>query len=314
MLHRSLPGAAVALVLALALGCSGSGPAAPGSTRASASRPATPSTSSGVDAAATHKLLIIPLENHSRSEALAQMPHLARWAKRYGHATDYHAITHPSLPNYLAIWGGSTFGVSSDCAVGARGCVPTAPSVFGQTRAAGRTVRAYQESMTRPCQTSNAGRYAPRHGPWPYWLGSRERRWCNTYDVPSGTPTRGPLAHDIAAGTLPVTGELTPNTCNDGHDCSLATVDNWLARWVPVLTAGRDYRAGRLTIVITFDEDDYSQQNTVAFVVIDPRLSGRTVTGRFTHYSLTKWLDDNAGVPELRHARTAPNLRAAFGL
>jgi acid phosphatase len=259
-------------------------------------------------------VLVIPLENHSESEALAQMPHLATWAQDFGQATDYYAITHPSLPNYLAIFGGSTFGVTSDCSVGQSNCVPAAPSVWGETLAAGGTARAYQESMTSNCQTSGSGDYAPRHGPWPYWTDSTERAACQADDVPSGTVGSGPLASDIAAGNLPVTGELTPNLCNDAHDCSLATADSWLAGWVPAIMGGPDYTAGRLTVVITFDEDDSSQSNKVAFVVIDPRLHGVTVTGRYDHYSLSRWLADNAGVARLRNAGSAPDLRAAFGL
>ena len=242
------------------------------------------------------------------------MPHLASLASTYGQANNYFAVAHPSLPNYLAIWGGSTFGVTSDCSVGSAGCVPSGPSVFGQTLAAGQTATAYQESMTSSCQTSGSGSYAPRHGPWPYWQDSAERAGCTANDVPSGTPTNGNLLDDINAGQLPITGELTPNLCNDAHDCSLSTFDGWLAAWIPTLMAGPDYRSGDLTIIITFDEDDGSQNNNVAFVVVDPRLSAKTVTGTFNHYSLTKWLDDNAGVTELRNAAAAADLRAAFGL
>jgi acid phosphatase len=257
---------------------------------------------------------VILLENHSQSEALAQMPELSRLASVYGQATNYFAVDHPSLPNYLAIWGGSTFGVTSNCSVGSSGCVPTGPSVFGQTVAAGETAKAYQESMTTNCQTSGSGLYAPRHGPWPYWTDTTERAACLVDDVPSGTTTSGALASDAASGNLPVTGEVTPNLCNDAHDCSLATADAWLGSWIPTLMAGPDYTSGRLTIVITFDEDDSSQQNQVALVAIDPRLSGKTVTGTFNHYSLTRWLDANANVSLLRNAATAPDLRAAFGL
>jgi hypothetical protein len=259
-------------------------------------------------------MLVIPLENHSQAEALSQMPHLSSWGKTYGQATNYYAVAHPSLPNYLAIFGGSTFGITSDCSVGNSGCVPTAPSVFGQTVAAGKTAKAYQESMTSNCQTGGSGNYAPRHGPWPYWSDATERSACASGDVPSGTTSSGALANDIAAGTLPVTGELTPNLCNDGHDCALSTADSWLASWIPKIMSGADYKAGRLTIVITFDEDDSSQQNKVAFVVIDPRLSAKSVTGTFNHYSLTRWLDANAGVTPLRNAASAADLRAAFGL
>jgi hypothetical protein len=281
----------------------------------SSSTPAPPPSSTSPPPTTTgHKVLVIPLENHSQSDALAQMPHLTGWAQAFGQATNYYAITHPSLPNYFAIFGGSTFGVTSDCSVGASNCVPDAPSVWGQTLAAGGTARAYQESMTSNCQTSGSGDYAPRHGPWPYWTDSGERAACQANDVPSGGLTSGPLFDDIVSGHLPTTGELTPNLCNDAHDCSLATADTWLAEWLPVIMAGPDFTSGRLTVIVTFDEDDSSQNNKVAFVVIDLRLHAVTVTGTYNHYSLTRWLDDNAGVPHLRNAASAPDLRAAFGL
>ncbi len=263
--------------------------------------------------AAPHKVMVIVDENHSRTDAMANMPHLAGWASQFGQATGYNAITHPSLPNYFAIWGGSTFGVTSDCSVGSSGCVPTPPSVWGQTLTAGGTAKAYQEDMTSNCQTGGSGNYAPRHGPWPYWTDSAERAGCNANDVPMGTTTSGNLLSDINNGSLPVTGEMTPNLCNDAHDCSLGTADTWLNGWVPKLMAGPDYTAGNLTIIVTFDEGS-SSDNNVAFVVIDPRLSGTTVTGSFNHYALTRWLDDNAGVSPLRNAATAGDLRGAFGL
>jgi acid phosphatase len=168
--------------------------------------------------------------------------------------------------------------------------------------------------MSTNCQTSAAGDYAPRHGPWPYWTDGTDRSDCQSYDVPSGTPSAGNLVDDVRAGNLPVTGELTPNLCNDAHDCSLSVADAWLGSWLPVIMAGPDFVGGQLTVIVTFDEDDSSQRNQVAFVVIDPRLHGVTVTGTFDHYSLTRWLDENAGVALLRNAGSAPDLKAAFGL
>jgi len=258
-------------------------------------------------------VLVIVGENHSGDEAL-KLPNMSAWASTYGLATNYSAIRHPSLPNYLAIFGGSTYGVTTDCGVGTSGCIPSGQSVFDQTLAAGKSATAYQESMTSNCQTSGSGGYAPRHGPWPYWTNSTSRSNCKANDIPSGTISGGNLLSDIRAGALPVTGELTPNLCNDAHDCSLSTFDNWLGAWIPVLMAGPDYQAGRLTIIITFDEDDGSQSNQVTFIAIDPRLHGKTVSGAYNHYSLTKWLEDNAGVAEQNNAASAPDLKAAFGL
>ena len=53
-------------------------------------------------------------ENHTQSSALSGMPYLASLADTYGQTTAYQAVAHPSLPNYLAIIGGSTFGVTDD--------------------------------------------------------------------------------------------------------------------------------------------------------------------------------------------------------
>ncbi len=252
-------------------------------------------------------------ENHSNAEALRQMPTLTRYADQYGQASDYFALAHPSLPNYVGLWSGDTQGITSDCGVGP-GCQPAGPTVWGQTLAAGKTAKAYQESMTSNCQTASSGNYVARHGPWAYFTDPTEQAGCAANDVPLGTTTAGALLDDVRSGQLPVTGEITPNLTDDAHDGTLAQADAWLGSWLPVLTAGPDYRSGNLTIIVTFDEDDSSQGNQVPLVVIDPHLSHTVVSGTFNHYSLTRWLDDNAGVARLRNAATAPDLRAAFGL
>jgi hypothetical protein len=257
-------------------------------------------------------VMVIIEENHSRAEALANMPHLAAWASQFGQATNYTATTHPSLPNYLAIGGGGTFGVTDDNPPSSHPL--SGASVFGQTLAAGKTAKTYAESMPGNCYLANSGNYAVRHNEWPYFTDSSERTACNTNDVPMGTTSSGNLLTDINAGQLPTTGQMTPNVCNDAHDCSLTTADNWLNGWVPKLMAGPDYTSSKLTIIVTFDEDDSSASNNVAFVVIDPRLNGKTITSGANHYSLTRWLDANAGVSLLRNAATAPDLKSAFGL
>ena len=259
-----------------------------------------------------HKVMVIVEENHSQTEALTLMPHLASWAATYGKATAYTAATHPSLPNYLAIAGGSTFGVTDDNAPSSHPV--SGDSVFDQTISAGLRAKTYAEGMTSNCMLSNTGRYAVKHNPWAYFNDTTHRANCNAHDVPLGTTSSGNLRSDIDAGTLPNTGMMIPDLCNDAHDCTLATADNWLAGWVPELMNGPDYTSGNLTIIVTFDEDDSSAGNNVAFVVIDPRLSGKVVTSAANHYSLTRWLEANAGAPLLRNAATAPDLKSAFGL
>ena len=258
--------------------------------------------------------MVILEENHSETQALASMPYLASLATQYGQTTAYHAITHPSLPNYLAIAGGDTFGVTDDNPPSSH---PIAgDSVFDQTIGAGRTAKTYAEAMTTNCQQSSSGTYAVKHNPWAYFNDTRPRANCDANDVPMGTSTGGNLLSDIQAGTLPDTGMMVPDLCNDAHDCSLTTADGWLKKWIPTLMAGPDYAAGNLTIVVTFDEDDSSSGNLVAFVAIDPRLDNahKVVALGANHYSLTRWYDANVGVAPLRNAAGAADLKGSFGL
>jgi hypothetical protein len=290
--------------------------AGPGTTTTTAPPPTTTTTTAVPPTTTTtqptsgigNKVLVIMEENHTAGEFFSSLPYLGSLASTYGHATDYNAISHPSLPNYLATFGGSTFGTSTDCAVG---CGPTSSdtSVFDQTIAAGSSARAYIESMPSNCDVSNSGEYATKHNPWPYFFNATSQANCAADDVPLTQ-----LQADITAGALPTTGEITPNLDDDWHDGTAAQANAFLQTWVPALMAGPDYTSGHLSIVITADEDDNSSPNVVPFVVVNPALSGVVVTAAFNHYSLTRWLDDNAGAPPLNNAATATDIGSAFGL
>jgi acid phosphatase len=231
------------------------------------------------------------------------MPYLWQLARRYAHATRWDAITHPSLPNYLAIFSGSTFNDPGDCNPGP-GCTYPGPSVFGQALALGKTARSYEESMPRPCDLANSGDYAVRHNPWAYILG--EAAACRSGDLPAGTPSGGALVSDARGGTLPTVGLITPNLVNDAHDGTLAQADAWLRLWMPVLMSGPDWRRGRLAIVVTFDEGD--PVNRVPFVLLAPGVSGAVLTQPADHYSLTRLIDEVIGAQPLRQAASAPSI------
>ena len=255
-------------------------------------------------------MLVVVEENHSLSEMQAKMPYLFGLAQQYGYATDYRAIRHPSLPNYLAIAGGSTFGVVDDA--GPRHHRVSGASVFGAAIAAGRTAALYAESMPSACFMTTSGPYAVRHAPWAYFVD--EAALCKAGMVPSGTPAAGALATDVAAGHLPTVGMLVPDLDHDAHDGSLPTADEWLHGWLPQIMAGPDFQAGRLAIVVTADEDDKTSSNQVLTVVIAPGVTHEVVTSPLSHYSLTGLLGEVAGVPPLRDAAGAPSFAEAFGL
>jgi len=109
------------------------------------------------------KIIVIMEENHSRAAVFPSgLPYLWSLARHYGQAAAWSDIGHPSLPNYLAIFGGSAFGNPQDCLPG-QGCTYPAPSVFGQAIAKGKTARAYEESMPVPCDLAGSGTYDVNH-------------------------------------------------------------------------------------------------------------------------------------------------------
>jgi acid phosphatase len=255
---------------------------------------------------------VVVEENHTSASALRGMPYLASLAHTYGQATSYRAITHPSLPNYLAIAGGSTFGVSDDASPASH---PLAgPSAFDQAIASGRTAKTYAEAMPSACAQDAAGTYAVKHNPWAYFTDASARASCRKYDLPAGTPARGQLRSDVDAGTLPNIGMLVPDLCHDGHDCSLATADSWLKNWLSVIRTGSDYRSGHLVIAVTFDEDDNSGDNRVLLVVVAPHTTHIVSSATFTHYSLTRYFAELTGTTPLRAAASATSVRTAFHL
>ena len=256
------------------------------------------------------KVLVVVEENHSQTQAVNDMPYLASLASTYGRTSAYRAVTHPSLPNYLAIAGGSTFGVRDDKNPSSHHI--TGPSAFDRALAHGKTAKTYADGMPGNCYPTSTSRYAVRHNPWTYFSDAGPRANCRSRDVPLGLTTRGPLRSDINAGTLPNLGLIVPDVCHDGHDCSLSTADNWLKAWLPIVMNGPDYRAGRLAIVVTFDEDDSSGNNTVLTVVVSPYTSHVVSSRAYTHYSLTRYFAELTLTTPLHNAATAVSLRTDF--
>jgi acid phosphatase len=258
------------------------------------------------------KTLVVVIENHNVRQMDRQMSYLRRLSHEYAYADDYTAVRHPSLPNYLAILGGSTFGVRDD--QGPAQHPVAGPSVFGEALSAGGSAKAYLDEMPARCGLGNQDTYAVRHNPWTYF--ASERTVCRRFDVRVDSARHGPLVSDIRTGQLPTVGLLVPDTCNDAHDpgCTLRRADRWLQAWLPQVLDGPDFRSGHLAVVVTADEDDRHLGNHVLTVVAAAGLHGTVAAGALSHFSLSGFLSDVAGVPRLRQARSAPGFAAAFGL
>lgn len=242
------------------------------------------------------------LENHGFSQVFGLSRYLNRLAGRCGLATNYRAVAHPSLPNYLALTSGSTGGITSDCT----DCTLSTRSIFEQV---GGSWRAYEESLPQPgFRGGSSGSYAKKHNPAAYY--TRIAAQYATRAVPLDR-----LTADLARDRLPRYAFVTPNLCHDEHDCSISTGDAWLAEWVPRILTSRAYLRGRTALFLTYDEDNGTQGNRVYTVVVAPSVRPGTVSGRpFTHYSLLATEESLLGVPCLALACSAGSMRAAFGL
>src|SRR5437016_3292925 len=194
-------------------------------------------TSGGVLPNFSHVFVIV-MENEESNSIIgnASAPYINGLAKSHGLAASYFAISHPSLPNYLTLTAGSTFGIASDCT----GCYVGATNIADQVQASGRSWKAYMESMPSGCYIGDAYPYMQKHDPFIYYNDIRtDAARCTSHVVPFTQ-----LSSDLAAGTAPNFAWITPNMCNDMHDCSIATGDAWLANVVPSILASSPFQNG----------------------------------------------------------------------
>jgi phosphatidylinositol-3-phosphatase len=249
-------------------------------------------------------------ENHSYSDIIGSpdAPYMNALAQSCGLATNYSAITHPSLPNYIAATSGSTQGIKNDNDPSSNAVA--AVSLFEQAGSAG----SYEESMPSNCYLTDSGDYAVRHNPETYY--TRIRTACGTDNVPMGTTSSGAFLNALNAGTLPKFAFVTPNVQNDMHNGTVAMGDAWLQGWVPKIIASSSYQAGNTVLVITFDEGRRNIGQIVATIVVSPYTTpGTRSATAFNHYSLLRTTEELLGIPTyLGNAATATSMRSAFGL
>jgi hypothetical protein len=236
-------------------------------------------------------------------------PYVTQLARRCGLATDYNAVTHPSLPNYLAVTGGTSFGVTDD---GEPSTHPVAgASIFSELAARRLTWRSYAESMPRPCDTVTSGLYAARHNPAVYYTAIRVA--CARDDVPMGSLGGGALHRALYAGKLANFVFVTPNVCDDAHSCPVRQGDEWLSEFLAVVFASPTYRLGHMAVFVVWDEGNVN--NLVPAVVAAPSvpIDARSRVS-FSHYSLLRTTEQLLGVPPIANAVKASSMVAAFHL
>jgi phosphatidylinositol-3-phosphatase len=293
----------VSVVLCLLAGCSGGGttPTSAPSTRSTLA-PATASTTASATALGSSAnaqggavprpdhVVVVLEENHSFADIVGNpaAPYLNSLAAKGALFTASFAVAHPSEPNYLALFSGSTQGLTDDS------CPRTfaGNSLGAELASAGLGFAGYAESLPNTGFTGcSAGEYARKHAPW-----------VNFPAIPASASLPF-TAFPTNYASLPTLSFVIPNLSNDMHDGTIAQGDSWLranldgyARWA----AGHNS-----LLLVTWDEDDYSQANQVPTILVGARVKPGRYPERIDHYSVLRTLEAAYSLPPLGLAASA---------
>jgi hypothetical protein len=242
-------------------------------------------------------VVVLVFENKESTSVLGNRaaPTFNAYARQYANLTRYYAVTHPSLPNYLALVSGSTQGVTTNCT----DCVVDAKSLADTIEASGRTWKTYAEGLPAPGFLGPfKGRYAKKHNPFAYFR--------DVVKDPARLARLVPLAQlgpDLRSGALPNFSLVVPDLCHSMHDCSVSVGDKWLRSQL-----GRLLKLPNTVLFVLFDEGTTSIRgggHTAALAVgtaLRPRSRFTFVT---SHYGVLRTIEQAWGLPLLGNSARA---------
>ncbi len=225
------------------------------------------------------------MENHGYTDVVTHAK--APWLNGLPAAvlTDWHGVTHPSEPNYLALFTGSTQGVTDDhCPVQASG-----PNLAAQLAAAGLTFAGYSEGLPAVgSSVCSAGDYARKHNPWVDFA---------ALPATVNRPLTD-LSSDFSA--LPTLAFVIPDLCHDTHNCPTAEGDQWLSTTLgPYVTWASTHHS---LLVITYDEDDGTGENHIPTFLVGPMVNPGSYPAHGDHYTMLRTLEALYGLPGIGQA------------
>lgn len=253
-------------------------------------------------AAAPHhdRVVVVVMENKSYDE-VRSLPYISSLLAQGATLSNSVAIRHPSQPNYFALWGGNTLGITNDNCP-APGSPFLSQNLGQMCETHGLTWRAYSENLGAVGSTAcsfdgntSTGLYTRKHDPWTYYLNVNH---LNERPYPD-------LAADIAGGTLPNLVFIIPNNCHNTHNsstpgCGLADGDAWLAANLPAVIAALG--PGGL-LVLTWDEDDSSANNHILTALVGPLVIPGAVSDQaVNHYTIVRMICEALGFPTFERA------------
>ncbi|SHN33362.1 alkaline phosphatase family protein [Actinacidiphila paucisporea] len=227
--------------------------------------------------------VVVVMENHAYSQVIdsSSAPYINSLKAGGANLSQNHAITHPSQPNYYALFSGSLQGITSDSCITPG--FSSAANLGSEVTAAGKTWGSYNESLpSQGSTTCKSGNYAQKHNPW---FG-----FSNVATSSAKTFAQFPTDYS----TLPTTSFVVPNLCSDMHDCSVSTGDTWLKNNLGAYATWA--KTHNSVLVVTFDEDNSQSGNRIPTVLYgQPVTAGSSSSTTYNHYNLLRTLEDLAG-------------------
>ena len=241
-------------------------------------------------------VVVVMMENHAYSQVIgsSSAPYINSLKSSGADLTASYAITHPSQPNYFAIFSGATQGITDDSCYTPG--FSSAPNLASELAAAGKSWASYNETLpSQGSTTCSSGKYARKHNPW-----------FGFSNVPTSTAkTFAQFPADYT--TLPTVSFVTPNLCSDMHDCSVATGDTWLKTNLGAYATWA--KTHNSVLVVTFDEDNSLSGNKIATVFSgQPVKAGGSSATKYTHYNVLRTLEDMYGTSHAGNAASAADI------
>lgn len=263
-----------------------------------------------VPSASVRHVITIVMENEGYSQVIGNpsAPYENALSANYTLLTEYYAIRHPSLPNYLAMVSGSTQGVLSDCLPSQ--CSTNSSSMVDLLQSHGLTWKEYAESMPTNCSqtVSSDGLYWPKHDPFVYFSNitgnsgtGQTSAYCDSHVV-----SLAQFWTDLNANALPNYSFITPNICDDAHSCSLSTGDTWLSKVIPRIEISQEFNS--TVLFLTYDESSTSDISGfgsahgghILCIVVSPFVNrDYRSTVQYSHYSLLATTESLLGLGNL---------------
>jgi phospholipase C len=252
--------------------------------------------------APSHVVLIVE-ENHDFGQIIGSRsaPFINHLGADGTVLTHYDAITHPSLPNYIALIAGSTLGIHRDCQT----CQIHGTNLIDQLQAARISWKAYYQGLPAPgSSVTSAGAYTKSVDPFLHF--------SDISTAPARARRVVPLSQlraDLLHNRLPRFVVISPDLRHDMHSGTVAGGDGFLRHLYLELSAAPALR-DNLRLVVTFDEGRKNpgvasgqDGGRVATIVVGSGVrAGLRDATPYNHYALLHSIEQLFGLPALRRA------------